>query len=113
MKTFIQPGDVVSVTAPANVLAGVGVLVGSLFGLAVNAALSGAAVEVATRGVFDVAKAGSQAWTVGARVYWDDTAKNFTTTASTNKLVGVALLAVGSGAGETTGRVYLTAGFTL
>lgn len=113
MKTFVQPGDVVSVTAPANVNAGAGVLVGSLFGLAVNTALSGAAVEIALRGVFDVLKAGSQAWAVGARVYWDDTAKNFTTTASTNKLVGIAMAAVGSGAGETTGRVLLTGAFTL
>lgn len=113
MKTFVQPGDVVSVTAPANVNAGAGVLVGSLFGLAVNTALASAAVEIATRGVFDVTKAASQAWTVGARVYWDDTAKNFTTTASTNKLVGVAMAAVGSGAGETTGRVLLTGAFTL
>lgn len=113
MKTFIQPGDVVSVTAPANVAAGAGVLVGSLFGIAVNTALSAAPVEIATRGVFDVTKVGSQAWTAGARVYWDDTAKNFTVTAATNKLVGVAMLAVGSGAGETTGRVLLTGAFTL
>lgn len=113
MKNFIQPGDVISVTAPANVASGAGVLVGSLFGVAVNTALSAAAVEVATRGVFDLVKAGSQAWTVGARVYWDDTAKNCTTTASTNKLIGVAAAATGAGAGETIGRVLLSAAFTL
>lgn len=113
MKNFVQPGDVISVTAPANVSAGAGVLVGSIFGVAVNAALSGAPVEIATRGVFDLTKAGSQAWTVGQRVYWDDTAKNCTTTAGTNKLIGVAAAAVGSGAGETIGRVFLTAAFTI
>lgn len=113
MKNFIQPGEVVSVPAPYNVAAGAGCLVGSLFGVAVNAALSAAAVEVATKGVFDMAKAASQAWTVGARIYWDDTAKNCTTTASTNKLIGVAMLAVGSGAGETTGRVLLSGAFTI
>lgn len=113
MKNFVQPGDVVSVPAPYNVAAGVGCLVGSLFGIAVNTALATAAVEIATRGVFDVLKAGSQDWAIGARVYWDDTAKNFTTTASTNKLVGVAMSVVGSGAGETTGRVLLTSAFTL
>lgn len=115
MKNFIQPGDVVSVTAPANVNAGAGVLVGSLFGVAVNTALPGAAVEVATRGAYDLAKAGSQAWTVGERIYWDDAAKNCTTAAAAgaNKLIGVALAAVGSGAGETIGRVLLTAHFTL
>lgn len=111
MKNFIQPGDVLTVAAPANVASGAGVLVGSLFGVAAAAALSGAPVEIATRGVFDLPKVGSQAWTVGARVYWDGTA--CTTTASTNKLIGVAAAAVGSGAGETTGRVLLTAAFTL
>lgn len=113
MKNFVQMGDVVSVPAPYNVSAGAGCLVGSLFGIAVTTALATATVEIATKGVFDVLKAGSQAWAIGARVYWDDSAKNFTTTASTNKLVGVAMLAVGGSAGETTGRVLLTSAFTL
>ena len=56
MKNFVQPGDVISVTAPASASAGAGVLVGSIFGVAVNTALSGAAVEIATRGVFDLTK---------------------------------------------------------
>ncbi len=113
MKNYIQEGDVISVTAPYNVASGAGCLVGSLFGVATTTVLSGAAVEIATEGVFDLVKAGSQAWTVGVRVYWDDSAKACTTTASTNKLIGVAVAAVGSGAGETTGRVRLSGAFTL
>jgi predicted RecA/RadA family phage recombinase len=113
MKNYIQPGDRLAVIAPANVSSGAGVLVGSLFGVALATAISGAEVQIATEGVFDLVKAGSQAWTVGARIYWDDTAKACTTTASTNKLIGVAVAAVGSGAGETVGRVRLTAAFTI
>jgi predicted RecA/RadA family phage recombinase len=114
MKNFVQPGDVLSLTAPyALATAGLGFLVGSLFAVSLSAAGNGAPVEGATRGVFDLVKVGSQAWTVGARIYWDDTAKACTTTASTNKLIGVAVAAVGSGAGETTGRVLLTGAFTL
>jgi predicted RecA/RadA family phage recombinase len=113
MKNFVQPGQTLTVTAPYNVASGAGVLVGSLFGVATAAALLNAQVEIETEGVFDLVKVGSQAWSVGARVYWDDTAKNCTTTASTNKLIGVAVAAVGSGAGETVGRVRLTAAFTL
>lgn len=115
MKNFVQPGDMVSVTAPYALASGAGCLVGSLFGVASAAADNGAAVEIATRGVFDLAKAGSQAWTVGARIYWDDSAKVTTTAAASgaNKLIGVAVAAVGSGAGETTGRVLLTGAFTL
>lgn len=113
MKNYVQPGQTLTVTAPYAVASGAGVLVGSLFGVATAAAALSATVEIETEGVFDLVKAGSQAWTVGARIYWDDTAKNCTTTAASNKLIGVAVAAVGSGAGETIGRVRLSAAFTL
>lgn len=113
MKNYIQDGDTLTVTAPYALSSGLGCLVGSLFGVAVSDALISAEVEIKTAGVFDLVKAGSQAWTVGARIYWDDTAKACTTTAASNKLIGVAAAAVGSGAGETIGRVRLTGAFTL
>jgi predicted RecA/RadA family phage recombinase len=105
MKNFVQPGDIVSVTAPADVASSAGVLVGSLFGVAVTDALSGAPVNIALSGVVDLPKAGSQAWTVGALIYWTGTVA--TNVASTNKLIGACVAAVGSGAGETVGRVRL------
>jgi len=110
---YIQPGDVLEIAAPATVASGAGVVQGSLFGVALGDAESGAPVRIATVGVYDLPKVGSQAWTVGARIYWDGTNNHCTTTASTHKLIGVAVAAVGSGAGETTGRVRLTAAFTL
>ena len=55
--------------------------------------------------------AGSQAWTVGAKVYWDDTNKRCTTVATDNTLIGVAVEAVASGASDTIGRVRLNAAF--
>lgn len=113
MKNFIQSGEVLDVTAPYALASGAGCLIGSLFGVATGAADNGAAARIATTGVYDLPKVGSQAWTVGARVYWDDTNKHCTTTASTHKLIGVAVAAVGSTPGETTGRVRLTAAFTL
>ena len=109
MKNFVQPGDIVTITAPANVAAGQLVRVGVLAGVAISAALSGQPVEIATSGVFDVTKAGSQAWTVGAAIYGVGTTTLVATTATTtgNVLLGVAMAAVGSGAGETVGRVRL------
>lgn len=107
MKTYIQPGHAVTLAAPAAVLSGDGLLVGSLFGIATHDAASGAEVETQLTGVVDMAKAASQAWTVGAKVYWDNTAKVATTTATNNTMIGVALLAVGNTAGETIGRVRL------
>jgi predicted RecA/RadA family phage recombinase len=40
--------------------------------------------------VAKVAKVSAQAWTEGLKIYWDNTAKLFTSTASTNPLVGFA-----------------------
>jgi len=111
MKNFIQPGHQIPVPAPANVSSGQGVLVGSLFGVAVHDAASGANVEISLTGAYRMTKASGSAWTVGARLYWDDTAKAVTATASTNKLIGVAIAAADSAA--TIGSVLLTGAFTL
>lgn len=92
MKTYIQPGDVVTVAAPADVASGAGVLVGSLFGVAAFDALSGAEVEVKTTGVFEFPKTSALAISVGDLIYWDNTAKVVNKT-NTNKAVGVAVSA--------------------
>lgn len=98
MKNFVQPGDMITVAAPnGGIASGAGVLAGSLFGIAACTAAEGADVEIKTTGVFDLPKA-SGAITQGAKVYWDDTAKNVTTTASGNSLIGVAAAATASGA---------------
>ena len=112
MRTFVQPGGIVTITAPANVTSGQLVRVGVLAGVAQSDALSGQPVNIATEGVFDVTKAGSQAWTVGAAIYGVGTTTLVATTATTtgNILLGVAMAAVGSGAGETIGRVRLNHG---
>lgn len=91
MKNFISPGDVVTVPAPYDVASGAGALVGTLFGIAAFAAVSGAPVEIRTRGVFDTAKNSAEAWTVGAKVYWDNTNKVVTTTATSNTEIGKAV----------------------
>jgi predicted RecA/RadA family phage recombinase len=111
MKNFVQPGNTLTLTAPYAVTSGDGLLVGSIFGVAAGDAASGATVEAALTGVFDLTKIGSQAWTVGAKVYWDDTNKRCTTVATDNTLIGVAVEAVAGGAGDTIGRVRLNGSF--
>ncbi|WP_105403408.1 DUF2190 family protein [Neorhizobium sp. T7_12] len=91
MKNYIQPGSTVTVAAPANVLSGAGVLVGTLFGVACGDALYAADVEIKTDGVFELNKLSAQAWTVGAAIYWDNTAKECTTVTTSNTLIGKAL----------------------
>lgn len=107
MKNFVAVGNVLTITAGADIASGAGVLVGSIFGVAANTIANGAQGEINLTGVFDLPKAASQAWTVGAKVYWDNTAKACTTTATSNSLIGAAVLATGGTAGETIGRVRL------
>ncbi len=111
MKNYVQPGATVTLTAPYAVTSGDGLLVGAIFGVAAGDAAIGATIEAALTGVFDLTKIGSQAWTVGAKIYWDDTNKRCTTVATDNTLIGVALEAVAGGAGDTIGRVRLNGSF--
>lgn len=91
-KNYMQPGNVVSVLAPRTVTSGEMVTVGVLSGVAQTDAASGAAVEIATQGVYTLAKTSAQAWTVGAAIYTIP-ATGVCTTATTagNVLVGVAM----------------------
>lgn len=111
MQNFVSNGGTATVTAPYALASGAGALVGTMFGVAQAAADNGASVVLALTGVFDLVKVGSQAWAVGAAIYWDNTAKACTTTVGSNTKIGVAVAAVGSGAGETTGRVRLNGVF--
>ncbi len=70
MKNFIQTGDNITVTAPATVASGDGVIVGNLFGVAVTDAASGAPVTLATKGVFSLPKQLSATFASGGVVSW-------------------------------------------
>lgn len=111
MKNFVQPGNTITLTAPYARSGGQGALVGSVFGVAMSDVASGASGEFAVDGVFDLAKTASQAWAMGALVYWDDTAKSVTNSSNSNanKLIGVALQAQQSA--DTVGRVRLNGAF--
>ncbi len=108
MKNFVSSGNTLAITAAvAAITSGSGVLAGAIFGVAAGDIALGAEGTINLTGVYDLPKAASQAWTVGAKVYWDDTAGRCTTVATDNTLIGVAATAVGGTAGETTGRVRL------
>ena len=111
MKNYVQPGNTLTLTAPYAVTSGDGLLVGSIFGVASGDAALNDPVETALTGVFDLTKVGSQAWTVGAKVYWDDTNKRTTSVATSNTLIGVATEAVGGTASDIIGRVRLNGSF--
>jgi predicted RecA/RadA family phage recombinase len=107
MRTYIQPGDSLGVAVPyaGGVTAGQGVLVGALFGVAASDGAQNALIEIATKGVFDVTKEPSLAISAGARVFWDNTNRRITTTATSNFHVGLAVNA--ALAADATARVVL------
>jgi predicted RecA/RadA family phage recombinase len=109
MKNYVQPGDVLPVTAPYAIASGDGVLIGALFGVATADAAEADTVEVHITGVLDLAKTSGQAWTAGAKVYWDGTNKVCTSTATDNTLVGVAVAAAANP--SAVGRVRLNGSF--
>ncbi len=111
MKNYVSPGDNVTITAPTALGSGDGVLVGSLFGISSGDAAAGDRVVIATTGIFMLPKVGSQAWTEGVKIYWDDTNKRCTTAANGNTPIGVAAASVAGGAGDTTGIVRLNGSF--
>ena len=111
MKNYVQPGNTITLTAPYAVVSGDGLLVGSIFGVATGSAALGETVEAALVGVVDLKKVASQAWAAGDKVYWDNTNKEATKTATANTLVGVATEAIAGGAGDVIGRVRLNGSF--
>lgn len=109
MKTFVKEGDVVTVTAPATVVSGQGVLVGLMFGVATANAASGALVEIVTEGVVELPKVSGTAINEGVRVFWDNTAGNVTTTTTSNNCIGLAIGPGNYAAGATAIKVKLGA----
>jgi predicted RecA/RadA family phage recombinase len=106
MKNFVQPGDVQPFTAPGGgVTSGTAYQIGQAIVVAVASAEATETFQGAIRGVFTLPKATGQTWDEGELLYWDDSAKKFTTTSSANRLAGWAQAEAASG--DTEGSVYL------
>ena len=98
MKNYIQKGDIITVPAPAGGIAsGEGAIIGNIFGIAAYAAAVGDPVELSTVGIYQLPKATAAVLTVGARVAWDNTAKNINVPGTGRFPVGIATEAAGNG----------------
>lgn len=92
MRNFIKRGIGLDLVAPSGgVTAGTGVKIGSIIAIPSITAAEGETFNGDTEGCFEHAAATGQAWALGALVYWDDTNKVFTTSASGNTKAGVAI----------------------
>lgn len=98
MRNFIQKGDTITVASPGNIDGGDAVVISGLIGVAAGDAATGKDLDLVTRGVFELAKVESDAFTVGASVYLvGGTAGALVTTSSGgNTLIGVAVSVAGN-----------------
>lgn len=93
MKNYVQKGENLTIPAPADVISGQGVVVGSIFGIAAETVLSGADVDLVTEGVFEMPKVSALAIAIGEKVYFDAATKLVNKTAAGNTYIGVAITA--------------------
>ena len=107
MKNFVQPGQYgLTIVAPAGgVTAGELVIVGALYGVAACDAAAGAQVEIATEGVYDLAKNPPDALVAGAVAKIAGAGNNVVAAGGT---LGIGWVVQTAAAGTTTVRVKLT-----
>ena len=106
-KNYVQPGQTVTLTAPAvtGCKSGDLIIVGALAGVAAYDAAAGDPVELTTEGVWELPKAAGQILE-GARVWWSTTTGNVANaTGAGLYAIGVAVRAAGSS--DATVRVRL------
>lgn len=82
MRNYIQPGDTLSLIAPADVKSGDVITIGAFTGVAAYNAKEGDVVETSIVGVFELPK-GEGALTQGQVVSWDAGAKKVTANGGT------------------------------
>lgn len=111
MKNFVQEGKSLDFVAPSGgVVAGTPLLSGVTLVVPATNAAEGETYSGAVEGVFSVPAATSQTWSApGVKLYWDDTNKRVTTTATSNTPIGISAAAKASA--DAVGNVKLTPGF--
>ncbi len=97
MKTAYSQGLTIDHTPSAQRLSGAGTLIGSvgngMIGVAVNDVAASTEGVFAVQGVHTLPKLSTDVVAQGALLYWDNTNKRLTTTASGNTKVGVLTVA--------------------
>lgn len=92
MKTFVQPGEVLTLTPAAAVASGIGYLFGAaLFGVATGDVVISTPGTFITQGVVTIGKTSALAIAVGDRLFWDPSGKVVNKTSSAQQQVGVAV----------------------
>lgn len=90
MRNFVQPGENLTLTAPAAVVSGQPVKIGRIVGIATGDAPASGEVVLVTVGVFDLPKVAAEALAAGDPIYLRASDNLVTGVASGNTLIGVA-----------------------
>jgi len=103
---YIQPGEVLSLTVPADVKSNDVVTIGAFTGVCTHDAKSGEVCEIGLVGVWELPK-GSGALTQGQLVYWDSSAKKVAASAGSNGAPLLGAVTEAAGADAKVARVRL------
>jgi predicted RecA/RadA family phage recombinase len=92
-SNYIQPGDNLTIPAPANCNSGDIVVAGEIIGIAAGNATAGQPVDVQTGRVWTLPKVGIVSFALGGPVYYDSAAKLATSDddEGANPKIGVAV----------------------
>ncbi len=105
MNNCIQRGDTITCAAPYQRNAGEAAKIGNLIGVAINTVANAAEGVFATEGVYELPKLSTDVVAVGVKLWWDDTNKRLTVTATANTPAGIAWEAAGSGAATVKAKI--------
>lgn len=98
--TYRQQGDIINYTPSVAMTAGEIVVEGELVGAAVTDIAANAEGALRIAGVINAPKLSTDVVVIGNILYWDDGNTRMTTTASTHKVIGIAVEDAGSGVAD-------------
>jgi len=105
MKNFVQEGRALDFVATAVVASGLAVLINTILVIPATNAGIGQVFSGWIHGVYEIPCATGTAWKTCDTLYWDNTNKRVTTTATNNTKIGMA--GADKVAGDATGWVKL------
>ena len=110
MRNFIENGTTIDYQVSGEaVKSGQLVVVGNMVGVAISNGEDGDTIALKAEGVFALPKAAGEI-NQGAAVYWDNSAKNITTTDADNTFVGIAWAKASSATSEVAVKINVGSG---
>lgn len=91
MMNYLGESDELVAIAPAPVMTGQPLLLGSAFGVVVRSAAQGRRMRLLLKGCFGLPKNFAEAWAFGEALYWDNTNAVVTIVSGNNTRIGVAI----------------------